>query len=173
MLCSLGYGRNLPTLSDKHVSSGFASQLLTEVIAHESSTERHLYCILFDLRFDIWRYADRYRVFNAHKVCPSQLLKKKVMDVKIYRELISYGMQVNIEDIAYAVKNVGTVRLKLVDLLVEKCKYEYSDRTAYDKIIEAIEVKKSEESVGNKKQHKGVLKQLITILRKGTKVINV
>ena len=92
------------------------------------------------------------------------------MDVEVYRQLICYGMQVKVEDIAYAVKDVN-IQPKLVDLLVDECKYEYSDRDAYDKVIETMEDKKSN-SVSNKKQHRGDLrKQLITVLRKGTKVI--
>ena len=169
LFCSLGCGNYLPILSRQH-SSGFTSQLLIELIAHESSTESHLHFILFGLRFDYWTHGNK---FQAHKVCPSQLLRKKVTDVKIYKELIGYGMQVKVEDIAYTVKDVN-VQLKLVKLLVDKCKYEYSDRNAYDKIIETVKVKTSE-SLSNKKQHKCVLsekeKQLIIELRKGTKVI--
>ena len=114
-----------------------------------------MYFLLFGLKFDC--SVSDSREYNASKISPRQLLRKKIVDVKIYKKLVHSGMQVKVEDVAYAVNNMVKPQLKLVDLLVDSCKYEYSDREAYDEVIKgAVHTKQK--------------RQLVTALRKGTKV---
>ena len=147
-----GHTRLLPTFKDKHVDSGFTSQLLTELVAHESSTEEHINYLLFKIKIDSKRPPNLF--YNASKVSPSQLLKKKIREIKVYETLMDYGMPVTAEDIAYAVHVLPYSKLELMKLLVAKC--EDSNGAAYDKAIE-VAIKSSK-------------KQFITVLKRGTRV---
>ena len=95
-----GHTRLLPVLKDKHIDSRFTSQLLTELVSHESSTSEHINYLLFKIKIDSKRAPSLF--YNASKISPSQLLKKSIRELKVYEVLVDYGMPVMAEDIAYA-----------------------------------------------------------------------
>ena len=130
------------------------SQLLTKLVAHESSTGKHLDYLLFKIKIDSKRVPNLF--YNASKVSPSQLLKKNIRELKVYEVLVDYGMLVTAEDIACAVDMLPNSKLQLMKLLVAKCKD--TDGPAYDKAIEAA-------TKSNKKQ-------FIAALKGGTNRVN-
>lgn len=150
-----GHTRLLPTFKDKHIDSGFTSQLLYELITHESSTSEHINYLLFKVKVDSKRAPHLF--YNASKVSASQLLKKSVRELKAYELLIDYGMPVMAEDIAYAVHVLPNSKHELLKLLVNKC--EDCSGGAYDKAVET--------------SLKANKKQFISVLKGGTKVSSI
>ena len=150
-----GHTRLLPIFKDKHIDSGFTSQLLYELIAHESSNSEHINYLLFKIKVDSKRAPNLF--YNASKVTPSLLLKKSIRERKVYELLIDYGMPVMAEDIAYAVHVLPNSKHELLKLLVNNC--EDCRCGAYDKAVEtALKANK---------------KQFIAVLKGGTKVSSV
>lgn len=52
---------------------------------------------------------------------PSQLLRKNIRDLKVYKLLVDYGMPVTSEDVAYAGQVLPKSKRDLVKFLVSKC----------------------------------------------------
>ena len=127
-----GHTRLLPPLRDKHIDSGFTSQLLSEVINHPSSKAVHINYLLFNIKVDSKR--DPKTFYNASEISASQVLKKGVSDMKAHELLIDYGMKIRSEDIACAVRVLPHTKFQLLQLY--RCKYDKTLAPGTDKDVE-------------------------------------
>ena len=100
-----------PLMGNRHVQSGFCTQLLRSLLSHHEAKEAHI-----KLLVEIPIHADPPH-FDGSKVKVSNLLKKKFTHEKIMKCLLQCGMKIDKSDMKVAVKTLPGDNSRTLDIL--------------------------------------------------------
>ena len=107
-------------MDNKHVRSGFTTNLLLELLRHDRVKEAHVKLLLLDIPI---HHANKPH-FDGSRVSLSVLLKRRITHSKILNALLESGMKVRETDVRLAVEDLAgdTGGATTLDLLCSRLK---------------------------------------------------
>ena len=95
---TIGQTKFLPILQEKHIRSGFSSNLLKELIYRPSCTLDQVNFVIYKLKFN----AKRMQHFDTSSFAAAPILKKEFANGDLLQTLMRYGMIVRWIDVESA-----------------------------------------------------------------------
>lgn len=119
LLLLLGQMHLAPILQDSHVQSGFSTNLLQELVSHQSSKQSHIQFVVQEMHV-----LSSNQPFDASCIKLSTLLKKPIRYLPLLKRMFDLGMTVREKDIKVAFQILPDDRVDILELILSKFKFE-------------------------------------------------